>query len=927
LYFCTSLRGNTTDTFIIHPNSISISGSKLSAKLGNQQEPSAEMFLSLIAYNDGTVRLQVDEKPEVGRFKVQDVLLPGLKAREQSWNVEKKASTKNVRVSISISPTADVNSNNNNSKSNGKVAPDVVSVELSFDPIKLELFRNQASIAIFNADKHFFFQHRREKRETDAEGSWAENFKTHHDSKPRGPQAISFDLRFPQTKHVYGLPERAAAFSLTPTIEADGKTAITEPYRLYNLDVFEYKVNSPFGLYGSIPFLTAHKKGQSVGAFWLNAAEMYVDVQKDAKDSPTQWIAESGVLDLFLMPGPSPANVAAQYARLTGGTALPQLFALGYHQCRWNYKDEEDIAQVDAGFDEHAIPFDVIWLDIEHTDGKRYFTWDDSYFPNPVAMQDAIASKERKMVVIIDPHIKRDTKWPLFKEAEEKGLYVKDKEGKDFDGWCWPGSSSYLDVTSPAARDWWADRFLLENYQGSTKNLYVWNDMNEPSVFNGPEVTMQKDNIHVNGAEHRDVHNAYGYFYHMASADGLVRRGRVMDPVDGDRPFVLSRAFFAGSQRIGAMWTGDNAASWEHLKVTVPMLLASNIAGMSFSGADVGGFFGNPDTELLVRWYQAAALTPFFRGHAHLETKRREPWLFGEYIANHIREAIQYRYRLMPYIYTQFLQANATGSPIMRPFWWEFPDLDESFYAEEEAYLLGPGLLVAPVLEQDAKDVRTPLPGTDMWYNAVTGESIDAGAVSAGENKERRMKVMINTMPTFFRGGHIIPMKERPRRSTAAMAKDPITLYIALNKAQTAVGGVFIDDGSSYAYKRGVYTYQKYVFENGQLKGFPATDTDLLAVGLPPKQKQKQQEKLPSEGVKIDRVVVLGLTGGPGDWQVTVTWPTGEIAGLEAQAGPIYAAGRTQIDAPALVVRKPGLPVDGAWTLSFFKSAQQHTIV
>lgn len=280
---------------------------------------------------------------------------------------------------------------------------------------------------------------------------------------------------------------------------------------------------------------------------------------------------------------------------------------------------------VNAGFDEHDIPYDVLWLDIEHTDGKKYMTWDASKFPTPVRMQEEIAAVDRRMVTIIDPHVKRDAGYEMHNEATRRGFYVKTASGDaDFEGWCWPGSSSYLDVTNPAIRDWWAEQFSFAKYKGSTSILNVWNDMNEPSVFNGPEVTMQKDLIHHGHWEHRDVHNAYGMYYHMATVQGLMRRS------PEQRPFVLSRSFFAGSQRWGAVWTGDNAAEWEHLSVSVPMLLSMSVAGLPFVGADVGGFFKNPDGELMTRWYQLGAYYPFFRGHAHHETKRREPWLFGE---------------------------------------------------------------------------------------------------------------------------------------------------------------------------------------------------------------------------------------------------------------------------------------------------------
>ena len=376
--------------------------------------------------------------------------------------------------------------------------------------------------------------------------------------------------------------------------------------------------------------LVAHspRGPRTAAAFWLNAAEQFVDVSAEpggGGGSDAHWWAESGIVDLFLLPGPAPADVWRSYAALTGPPALPPRFALAYHQCRWNYKDEADVTAVNAGFDAADIPYDVLWLDIEHTDGKRYMTWDARYFPTPVRMQEEIGGFGRKMVTIIDPHVKRDANYPMHAEATAKGLYVRTAAGDaDFDGWCWPGSSSYLDVSSPAIRDWWAAQFAFDKYAGSTPVLHVWNDMNEPSVFNGPEVTMQKDLQHAGGWEHRDVHNAYGMWYHAATAAGLARRS------PGVRPFVLSRSFFAGSQRYGAVWTGDNAAEWSHLAVSVPMLLSMSAAGLPFVGADVGGFFGNPDGELMTRWYQLGAFYPFFRGHAHHETKRREPWLFGE---------------------------------------------------------------------------------------------------------------------------------------------------------------------------------------------------------------------------------------------------------------------------------------------------------
>jgi mannosyl-oligosaccharide alpha-1,3-glucosidase len=503
--------------------------------------------------------------------------------------------------------------------------------------------------------------------ELDKEGMWDEYFQSHHDSKPYGPMSVGMDISFPKSRHLFGLPEHASSTVLKTTrgAESDYK----DPYRLYNLDVFEYDLDVPMSLYGAVPLIVSQSIATgTAGIFWFNPTETYIDVMDDeggeSNGKISHWMSESGILDLFLIPGPTPADLYRQYGALTGTMPLPPMFSLGYHQCRWNYKDEQDVYFVHGKFEELDYPYDVLWLDIEHTDGKRYFTWDSNLFPNPEQMQEKLWSQGRRMVTIIDPHTKRDNNYYIHKEATSKGLYIKDKEKKnDYDGWCWPGASSYLDFTSERVRSWWADQFAYDRYKGSTSSLFTWNDMNEPSVFNGPEVSMQKDLRNLNGEEHREWHNLYGMLFHRATTEGQIRRNK---PDENVRPFVLSRSFFAGSQLYGAIWTGDNAAEWSHLEIASPMLLSLNLGALSFVGADVGGFFGNTDAELMTRWMQAGAYTPFFRGHAHHDAKRREPWMFGEETMGRLRKAAMDRYALLPYWYTTFQEAGITGMPVMR---------------------------------------------------------------------------------------------------------------------------------------------------------------------------------------------------------------------------------------------------------------------
>uniref|UniRef100_A0A8C7JMR3 Glucosidase II alpha subunit a n=1 Tax=Oncorhynchus kisutch TaxID=8019 RepID=A0A8C7JMR3_ONCKI len=484
------------------------------------------------------------------------------------------------------------------------------------------------------------------EEEVDQPGMWEETFKTHADTKPNGPSSISLDFSLPGVEHVYGIPEHADGLRLKNTDGGD-------PYRLYNLDVFQYELFNPMALYGAVPVLLSHNTHRTMGLFWLNAAETWVDVSSgqgssEVPQTDVRWISESGIIDVFIMLGPRPNDVFTQYSSLTGTQAFPPLSSLAYHQCRWNYNDQEDVSAVDQGFDEHDIPYDFIWLDIEHTDGKRYFTWDNNKFPQPKDMLQGLLDKRRKMVTIVDPHIKVDSSYKIHTEIRSRGYYIKNKDGGDYEGWCWPGNAGYPDFTNPEMRKWWASMFAYDQYEGSMENLYTWNDMNEPSVFNGPEVTMHKDALH-GPWEHRDIHNLYGFYVQMATAEGQIQRSGGLE-----RPFVLTRAFFAGSQRYGAVWTGDNAAEWGHLKMSIPMCLSLGLVGISFCGADVGGFFKTPSAELLVRWYQAGAYQPFFRAHAHLDTPRREPWLFGPDNTALIREAVRQRYTLLPYWYLQF---------------------------------------------------------------------------------------------------------------------------------------------------------------------------------------------------------------------------------------------------------------------------------
>lgn len=685
-----------------------------------------------------------------------------------------------------------------------------------------------------------------------------------------------------------------------------GSGNFDEPYRLYNSDVFEYELDSPMTLYGAITFMQAHRKGSSVGVFWLNAAETWIDIVKSKvsrnplslgikgkTDTQTHWFSEAGLLDIFVFLGPTPKDVVHAHSDLTGYTTLPAEFSIAYHQCRWNYVSDEDVRDVDRKFDKYSIPYDVIWLDLEYTDEKKYFTFDPHTFPDPLGMESQLDSHGRKLVVLIDPHIKNTNDYPIVDDLKSKGLAVRNKDANIYEGWCWPGSTHWIDCFSPEAHKWWAGLFQFSSFKGTAPNVHIWNDMNEPSVFNGPETTMPKDNLHYGNWEHRDLHNINGLTFVNATYNALLAR----EPKHPKRPFVLTRSFFAGSQRMGAMWTGDNQASWSHLAASIPMILANNIAGFPFSGADVGGFFGNPSKELLTRWYQAGIFYPFFRAHAHIDTRRREPYLAGEPYTSIITQAIRLRYQLLPTWYTAFHTASISGEPIIKPHYYVHPSDASAFSLDSQFYIGSSGLLARPVVDEDATTVSIYLPPNVVYYSYW-----DYTAYT-GAGKEITVAAPLEEIPLFMRAGSIFPRKDRPRKSSALMKWDPYTLVVVLDSEARATGELYVDDGETFDYQSGAYIWRNVTFAGGKLSSAAVEEG----------KGKKAKEYLKSmEGVRVEKIVIVNApTSWEGRESVTV-----KEDGRADRKVQLKVWGAKDGKARWAVIRDPGVGIGRDWSLA-----------
>src|SRR5699024_5667175 len=416
----------------------------------------------------------------------------------------------------------------------------------------------------------------------------------------------------------------------------------------WNTDSFEYKRGDD-PLYRSIPFYAALQNGRAYGIFLDNSYRSHFDFDSNERNI-SSFSATGGVMDYYFINGPGLTEVTERYSRLTGTPEMPPMWALGYHQCRWSYYPESRVRKLAETFRDKQIPCDALYLDIDYMDGYRVFTWNEDHFPDPTSMIEDLKQQGFKTIVMIDPCIKADNDYFVYRQGKEKDYFCRRPDGDLLLAPVWPAQSAFPDFTRPEVRDWWAD--LYEDHIAAKKVAGIWNDMNEPAVFEIESKTMPEDiRHHYEGqpCSHKKAHNIYGMQMARASLQGLKKHN------PDKRPFLLTRANFAGGQRYAALWTGDNIASWDHLKLANEQCQRLSISGYSFVGTDIGGFVDEPSPELFTRWLQLSVFHPLFRTHTmgfnvdgsaavdeeevqqqkkRKETSDQEPWSYGEKYTN-----------------------------------------------------------------------------------------------------------------------------------------------------------------------------------------------------------------------------------------------------------------------------------------------------
>ncbi|HLT53990.1 MAG TPA: glycoside hydrolase family 31 protein, partial [Flavobacteriaceae bacterium] len=547
-------------------------------------------------------------------------------------------------------------------------------------------------------------------------------------------------------------------------------------------------------IYKTIPFYTGLHKGKSYGIFFDNTFRSYFDFAQERRNVTSFW-AQGGEMNYYFIYGPQMSEVVANYTDLTGKPhQLPPLWALGFHQCKWSYYPESKVKEVTQKFRELRIPCDAIYLDIDYMEGFRCFTWNKEYFPNPKQMVKELADDGFKTVVIIDPGIKVDNDYEVFKEALEKDYFCKRADGPYMKGKVWPGECYFPDYTNPEVREWWSGLFreLIEDI--GVKG--VWNDMNEPAVMEVPNKTFPDDVRHDyegNPCSHRKAHNIYGMQMARATYQGLKRYSYPK------RPFVITRAAYSGTQRYTSTWTGDNVDTWEHLWIANIQMQRLAMSGFSFAGSDIGGFAEQPSGELFTRWIQLGVFHPFCRVHSSGDHGNQEPWAFDDGVTDIVRKFIELRYQLLPYLYTTFWQYASEGIPMLKSLVLFDQDDVHTHYRNDE-FVFGDKILVCPIIEPNARGRRMFIPRGD-WFNYWTDEVVHGG-------RECWVDADIDSMPIFIKAGAIIP-KYPVQQYVDEFKIDEITLEVYFKEGKEE-SILFDDANDGYDYLKGRYSLRTF---------------------------------------------------------------------------------------------------------------------
>lgn len=549
--------------------------------------------------------------------------------------------------------------------------------------------------------------------------------------------------------------------------------------------------------YKTIPFYVALKEEATYGIFFDNSFRSYFDMGKEMGDR-IFFGAIGGQIQYYFIPGENIKEVVKNYTALTGRMEMPPLWSLGYQQCRFSYFSQEEVRELVKTFEEKDIPLDVVYLDIDYMDGFRVMTFKTPNFDNAAGLISDLKEKGIRTITIIDPGVKVDEEYDVFKRGKEGNHFTKKLDGEMFIGAVWPGDSAFPDFSNKDCREWWKSelkKFISEHGMDG-----IWNDMNEPCVFNNDHKTMLETCLHNsdNGViEHKEFHNRYGFEMSRCSKEAQEE----LHP--NERGFSMTRATYAGGQRYSSVWTGDNMSLWSQMRMSISMNANLGISGFSFVGNDVSGFGLDSSEELFIRWMEMGPFIPIFRNHSNMYTRRQEPWAFGPRAEKIAKKSIELRYELIPYIYDLYYISHKEGLPIFRPMIMEY-EKDMNLLNVREQFMLGENMIVAPVLYEGERSKTVYLP-KGSWFNYFTMEKLQGG-------KWYKLPCELDEILVFVKEGSIIPTYNKKFRNVKERPKNILLKVFGEN----AKGFHYNDDGHTMEYLEEKYTYMDIKVVDGK---------------------------------------------------------------------------------------------------------------
>lgn len=549
--------------------------------------------------------------------------------------------------------------------------------------------------------------------------------------------------------------------------------------------------------YKTIPFYVALKEEATYGIFFDNSFRSYFDMGKEMGDR-IFFGAIGGQIQYYFIPGENIKEVVKNYTALTGRMEMPPLWSLGYQQCRFSYFSQEEVRELVKTFEEKDIPLDVVYLDIDYMDGFRVMTFKTPNFDDAAGLISDLKEKGIRTITIIDPGVKVDEEYDVFKRGKEGNHFTKKLDGEMFIGAVWPGDSAFPDFSNNDCREWWKSelkKFISEHGMDG-----IWNDMNEPCVFNNDHKTMLETCLHNsdNGViEHKEFHNRYGFEMSRCSKEAQEE----LHP--NERGFSMTRATYAGGQRYSSVWTGDNMSLWSQMRMSISMNANLGISGFSFVGNDVSGFGLDSSEELFIRWMEMGPFIPIFRNHSNMYTRRQEPWAFGPRAEKIAKKSIELRYELLPYIYDLYYISHKEGLPIFRPMIMEY-EKDMNLLNMREQFMLGENMIVAPVLYEGERSKTLYLP-KGSWFNYFTMEKLQGG-------KWYKLPCELDEILVFVKEGAIIPTYNKKFRNVKERPNNILLKVFGEN----AKGFHYNDDGHSMEYLEGKYTYMDIKVVDGK---------------------------------------------------------------------------------------------------------------